>query len=337
MRWHVLILLAGIGATPAIAQDTAINQFASGNQTGTNQLDETSLELFAGQLDYNTSVNLTQLGMNTVNTIVYGGDLDLVVQRFHGTQSLTNSISLAGHAIGGVIFQDATNIAGSVSSNTLTVADQLFAADASQLILNSAEFALLTGSIQQRGSNIANVAKAEYAIGTAAQTIELGAEQRIDNRLALAATASVGAFISQYGSNSGNIMISDTVENASRVFAGDQIVHNKVTLAELTDSRIEQHGVNIANFIQSSKIGNISQTSEGTQTVINEVIGPDGRPVRGDNIIQTSDNIVNLTVLTPPEGGNDNGQLSVDQNANFPQSSSGGGGSQTGNSVSISR
>ncbi len=337
MRWLLAICLFSIGTSSALAQNAAFNQFASGNQTGTNQLNGASLELFAGELDFNTSVDLTQIGTNTINTIIYNGDLDLVVQRFHGTQSLTNRIALAGHAIGGIVFQEGTNIAGSVSSNTLAVADQLFAADANQLILNNAEFALLTGSVQQRGSNIANIAQAAYAIGTAAQTIELGAVQRIDNRLELAAMASVGAFIAQYGSNSGNLMEAETVEDASRVFAGDQIVHNRITLAELTDGHIEQHGVNIANYIQSSKIGNIQQISEGSQIVINEVLRPDGTPVRGDNIIQTSDNIVNLTVLTPPASGNDDGQLAVDQSANFSQSSSDGGGSQTGNSVSISR
>jgi hypothetical protein len=338
MRPFALLGFAVLSASTAYAQDgIGFDQFSSQDQTGSNTIDQSTLEIFAGQLDYNTSVDLRQTGVNTVNSVVYNGDLSLVIQRFHGTQSLTNTLDLAGHAIGGVVFQGGTNIAGSIKSDTLTLADQLFAADARQLILNSAEFALLTGSIGQRGENIANVAEAEYAIGTAIQTIELGAVQQVDNRLALAAMASVGAHISQYGQNSGNVMKSNTVDSATRVFAGDQIVHNTVTLAELTDGMIEQRGVNIANFIQSSRIGSISQISSGTQVVINEVIGPDGKIVKGDNIIQTADNIVNMTVLTPPDGGNDDGILSVEQDADFPQASSGGDGSQTANSATINR
>lgn len=127
------------------------------------------------------------------------------------------------------------------------------------------------------------------------------------------------------------------MESATRVFAGNQIVHNSITLKELTNAHIEQRGINIANLVQSSRIGSVRQISTGTQQVTNEVFGPDGQLLRGDNIVQTSDDVVNVTILSAPESGNDNGLLSVEQDANFPQSSNAGGGSQTGNSAVVNR
>lgn len=336
-----IAVLVSSGA--ALAQDeVAFEQFADGSQVADNEVSVDTLEaltyrFLTEMLDFSTLGSLTQKGSNSVNTIEYSGSVGNVVQRFHGEQSVSNVAALGSYAVAGVLFQEGTNIAGVASAQTLTFADQLFASDARQLIFNSAELGLLTGSVSQRGSNTANMAIAEYAIGTANQTIALGAVQRIDNRLQLAAGASIDAHISQYGENFGNVMRSEVVETATRTFAGDQIVHNVVTLQELSDARIEQHGINVANLVQSSRIGSISQVSIGTQTVINEVYGPDGQLLTGGNIVQTSDSMVNVTILTAPEGGNDNGVLSVDQNADFPQSSNANGGSQSGNTAVISR
>lgn len=341
LSFACIAVLLSSGA--ALAQDgIGFSQLADGNQAASNEVDAATLEaltdaFMAEMMDFSIVGNLTQTGSNTVNTIIFDGNVGNVVQRFNGEQSISNIAALGGYSVGGLLFQDGANIAGTASAQTLTFADQLFGADARQLIFNSAELDILAGMVRQRGSNTANVASAEYAIGTAIQTIELGAIQRIDNRLQLAAMASIDAHISQYGENFGNIMRSEIVDSATRVFAGDQIVHNVITLAELSDGPIVQQGVNIANLVESSRIGAITQVSVGSQTVINEVFGPDGELVTGSNIFQTSDNMVNVTILTAPEGGNDNGVLSVDQTADFAQSSSESGGSQTGNATVIDR
>ncbi|ODT70852.1 MAG: hypothetical protein ABS75_10545 [Pelagibacterium sp. SCN 63-23] len=336
-----IVVLASSGAIEA-QDDLAIDQIADGNQLAGNSVDVQSLEaltdaLLAQMMDFRTLGNLTQSGMNTVNTVAFGGDLGAVVQRFHGEQSVSNLAALGSYSVGGLLFQDGKNVAGMASADTLAFADQLFGADARQLIFNNAEIAYLSGGVSQRGSNTANMVTAERAIGTASQTIELGAVQRVDNVLHLAAMASVDAYISQYGENYGNVMQSDTVDSATRIFAGDQIVHNVVTLEELSAGRIDQRGVNVANMIQSSRIGSITQISVGTQSVINQVFGPNGQLLTGDNIVQSTDNMVNVTILTAPDGNNDNGLLSVEQSADFPQSMTGNSGSQTGNAVVINR
>jgi|GEM_PF-1016227 hypothetical protein len=345
MRRLWLAYIAALLPTMAMGQEAlpSVEQRADGNQTASNVINITALraltdDYMSTMLQFGSTGNLAQYGSNTVNSIVYAGALGNVVQRFHGIQSVENRTALGVVDIYGGISQHGTNVAGSTISETLNFADQLFGADARQQILNSAEIAILYGTVTQYGSNTANYAEAALAIGTASQTIELGAEQRVDNRLHLAAMSAVTSSIAQSGENFGNIMISETVETVTRNFAGDQIVHNVVQLGDDNPGTISQHGSNVANLIMSSRIGMLSQTSIGRQEVINEVFNAQGQLVTGGNIVQTADNYVNLTVLTMPAEGGDNAAIGVEQNADFPQNSSGNGaGSQTGNAVSIDR
>jgi hypothetical protein len=261
------------------------------------------------------------------------------VQRFDGTQRIDNILAARGVNVVGEVVQSGANLAGTIEGRTINLADQLMDANAEQLIFNSAEIALLYGGVVQMGTNTANMAVAEYSIGTANQEIVAGAVQMIENRLEVAASASLQAYIVQSGINLGNTMQSDTVDKVRRVFAGDQIVHNTVVLNELGGGPITQTGTNIANYVQSSKIGSIEQISVGVQEVVNEIKGPGGELLSGSDYIQTSDNVVNMTVLTAPADGNDDAEINVSQTADYPQSSSGGNGgtSQTGNSVTVIR
>jgi hypothetical protein len=352
MRVSPLIVAVLLTSGASALGQTEIAQFGDGDQTARNSLDRQGLSVLqraaATVLDaYSSEVaapitttgNIRQHGSNIINTVDYSGDVDYLKQEFHGTQRVDNLVSLGDMGVSGVLEQTGVNVAGYASASTLTLASQLFASDSAQLINNAAEIGYLTGGVRQSGANTANMAVAEYAIGTAVQVIEYGAVQRVDNHLALSAGAAVDAFIVQSGINVGNVMISDTVDRAHRVFVGDQIVTNVITLAELTDARIVQFGSNIANEVHSNKIGKITQVSKGIQQVTNEVYGPDGQLVIGDNIQQFSENLVNKTYLGMPDSGPDNGVLEVNQDADYPQTSSGGGGggSQGGNSVIINR
>ena len=325
----------GQGVLPSIEQQ------ASGAQTASNVIDIGRLEsltdtYMSQMLNFASTGNLSQIGSNAVNTITYGGDLDSVVQHFDGKQSVGNLLALGAVDIYGEINQSGKNVAGSVISNRLVYAGQLF--EGQQLVLNSAELAILYGSVGQSGLNLANYAEAALAIGTAEQQILQEAVQQIDNRLQVAAMSAVSSAISQRGENFGNIMISDTVDSVTRNFAGEQRVHNVVQLGEGGAGPITQHGANVANFIMSSRIGSLTQNSEGTQSVTNEVFDAQGNAMKGGNISQTSEDSVNVIILTKPAEGGDSAVIEVAQNADFPQSSSSnGGGSQTGNSLTVNR
>lgn len=320
-----------------------IEQYANGAQIAENAIDIGTLESLTDSymrqlLDFASTGNLSQLGANAVNTVVYGGDLKSVVQRFDGTQSVGNRLALGSVDIYGAVGQSGQNIAGSAISTRLEFADQMLGAEGRQLVLNGAEIAILYGSVGQSGMNLANYAEAALAIGTATQSIERGAVQQIDNRLQLAAMSAVSAAISQRGENFGNIMISETVDSVTRNFAGDQRVHNVVLLGEGGARPIVQHGANVANFIMSSRIGSLTQTSIGTQIVVNEVFDATGNPLKGGGISQTSSDSVNVIILNRPAEGGNSARIEVAQTADFPQSSSSnGGGSQTGNALTVNR
>lgn len=326
-------------------QDTlpSVEQHGSGSQNAENLIDVGTLEsltdaYMAQMLDFGATGSLSQTGANAVNTVSYSGDLENVVQRFNGTQSVANRLALGAVNVHGVVDQSGKNVANSTKSRQLDFADQLLGADGSQLVLNSAEIALLYGEVSQTGVNLANHAEAELAIGSATQNIALGAVQRVDNRLAAAAMSAVSAAITQKGENFGNILISDTVDSVTRNFAGDQVVHNVVQLGEGAAGPITQHGANVANFIQSSRIGSLEQTSIGSQQVINEVLGPGTGRMGGSDVVQTSEDSVNVILLTAPADGRDEAVIEVAQTADFPQSSnSSGGGSQSGNSLVVNR
>jgi hypothetical protein len=339
------LTLAGCGA--ALAQPAPwaeYRQDATGFQVVENTLSRRTLEALTDEfmqtmLDPAALGSLSQSGSNLVNSVSSEGDLNTVRQRFNGTQKITNSIALGQVNIHADIVQTGDNLAGTITGRTINLADQLLGADARQLIFNEAELGILYGSISQIGTNTANMAIAEYSIGTANQDIVRGAVQLVENRLEVAASASVAAFIEQHGTNFGNMMVSDTVESVERVFAGDQIVRNTVVLGELGGGPIIQTGTNVANYVQSSRIGTISQESTGVQLVVNEIIGPSGQLVSGPNYTQSSNDVVNMIVLSPPTGGNDNADIELSQTADYPQQQSGGNGSsgQTGNSVSVVR
>ncbi|SEP97071.1 hypothetical protein SAMN05428969_1344 [Devosia sp. YR412] len=345
MRRLVVAYIATSLIAPASGQDglPSIFQHATGPQIAENAIDIGRLEsltdaYMSQMLNFASTGNLSQIGSNAINSVVYRGDLRNVVQRFDGTQSVDNRLALGLVDIFGDISQSGKNLAGSTVSNSLEFADQLLGADGQQLVLNSAEIAILYGSVGQSGINMANYAEATLAIGSASQIIELGAVQHVDNRLEVAAMSAVSAAISQRGENFGNIMISETVDSLTRNFAGDQKVHNVVVLGEGEAGSVTQHGTNMANFIMASRIGALEQISVGTQSVVNEVLDAQGNAVTGGGITQTSDNSVNVIILTQPAEGGDDATILVAQTADFPQSAnSSGGGAQTGNALVVDR
>lgn len=331
--------------TTAFAQEATpvVEQHAAGMQHADNEIEAVTLEALTDafmtrMLSAGVTGTLTQSGSNSINSVQYSGDLDQVVQRFNGTQSVTNSLGLGVLDIFGDVSQRGNNIANSSQSRTLNFAGQMLGDDARQAVLNTAEFAILYGSIEQSGSNIANNAVADVAIGTASQDILKGAVQKVTNRLELAAMSAIASAVNQRGENFGNIMISDEVDRVTRDFAGDQIIHNVVVLADGAPGTINQYGINVANLITSSKIGSLSQTSSGHQSVTNEVFDAHGNLLSGGNISQVSENYVNMIVLTAPADGSDGAIISVEQSADYPQTASGSGNqSQTGNSLSVTR
>ncbi|MBD8066583.1 hypothetical protein IC608_13995 [Devosia sp. PTR5] len=346
MRRHGLAYIAAILLSSAAnAQDgpIRIDQHGDKSQVANNVLQAGTLEaltdnFMAQMLRIGVTGTVSQSGANAINSVQYDGDLDRVVQHFNGTQSINNTLALGVVDVSGSVSQTGTNIANSTRSVTLNFANQTLGIDAKQLVDNSAEFGILFGSVTQSGRNIANNAVADLAIGTASQLFPTGAEQRVDNRLELAAMSAIASAVSQRGENFGNIMISDEVDQVTRNFAGEQIVHNVVHLADGAPGTIEQYGINVANMITSSKIGSLSQTSTGRQEVINEVFDAQNTLLTGGNITQSSDNYVNLIVLTAPADGGSNAIISVDQSANYPQDASGNGAhSQTGNALTVNR
>lgn len=336
-------IVAVLLSSSASAQDGLVNQLGNKVQHADNIVEISTLEALTDafmerMLRVGVTGGLAQTGSNTVNTIQHSGNLDRVVQRFEGEQSVTNTLSLGIVDVLGNVTQTGNNIANSSQSLTLSFADQMLGGGASQLVLNTAEFSTLYGSVGQSGRNIANNAVADLAIGTASQDIVDGAVQKVTNRLELAAMSAIASAVNQRGENFGNIMMSDEVDRVTRNFAGDQIIHNVVVLADGAPGTINQYGINVANLITSSKIGSLSQTSTGHQSVTNEVFDAQGNLLSGGNISQVSENYVNMIVLTAPADGADGAIISVEQAADYPQAASGSGNqSQTGNALTVNR
>src|SRR5690554_3425365 len=332
-------------SSAASAQDglVAVNQHGDKKQYAGNIVEIGTREaltdtFMASMLSVGVTGVLEQTGSNTINTIQHSGNLDRVVQRFEGEQSVTNTLALGIVDVFGSVTQNGNNIANSSQSRTLNFAGQMLGDDAHQVVLNTAEFAILYGSVEQSGSNIANNAVAHVAIGTASQDIGKNAVQTVTNRLELAAMSAIASAVNQRGENFGNIMMSDEVDRVTRDFAGDQIIHNVVVLADGAPGTINQYGINVANLITSSKIGSLSQTSSGHQSVTNEVFDARGNLLSGGNISQVAENYVNMIVLTAPADGADGAIISVDQSADYPQTASGSGNqSQTGNALTVNR
>ena len=333
------------GVPPNFHQTYDSHQLASQTIDGGGGADSSDLAALTEQSGL-LAPDISQRGDNLVNLVFTTTHLDTVTQRFNGRQEVENSIVSGALGALGAIEQTGNNIAGLITGNTIDLADQLMGRDALQHVRNTATLSTSFSSLSQFGSNTANLAVADYAIGTATQDIEAGAQQIVDNTLYLTADAVVGEFISQSGANYGNLMIADRIDSVSRVFAGDQIVNNTVYVSD-TDNvpSITQSGTNVANMIMADYIGAIHQVSVGRQVVNNRVIGPDGEILTGPSIDQNEDNfmgpttdVVNLAVIgTGTADGSNGGEMSISQEADYEQSSNGSNSSQAGNVVSITR
>jgi hypothetical protein len=283
---------------------------------------------------------LQQQGNNMSNVLTSRGDFGSVTQRFEGQQYVYNDIVSGAFDTLQSIDQTGSNLTGVIQGNTIELAVQFMGADAVQSVANSADLAGTFDTITQTGANTANLAIAQYSIGTGQQDLVAGAVQRIDNTLTLAAGAVVSGLVSQSGTNIGNMMLSDRVDEVTRLFAGTQIVNNTIQLADTSVPQISQNGVNIANFLSSNKIGTIKQISVGQQIVNNVVLGPNGEVVNNPAVTQDTANIVNFTYLgpLPASEASQPQDVTVEQVAEFDQTSQGSSGSsQTGNSLTIQR
>lgn len=303
----------------------------------------------AGSPQETPPLGITQAAVNAVNMINSDLDLGSVWQEFDGRQIIDNTLDARQPgAIGPLtVNQSGTNLANMMRGNTISMAGQLMTSTSTQEVWNSIwAGGGSVGAIAQTGVNVANVAMAEYAIGTANQDIEEGAVQSVTNYVEFDADATVSDTVTQSGVNIGNVLVADRIDTVTRTFAGDQIVENTVVLNGSSVPPIEQSGGNIANMVVANHIGTIRQISVGNQLVINSVIGPDGRPLSHGNITQSeynyqgASNVVNMMVLRSQQGGNSAPQqpVLVDQQADFPQTGQGvSGQTQTGNVTVIER
>ena len=289
-------------------------------------------------------LSLQQTGLNTVNLFSSDQPVSNLTQRFSGTQTIHNSI-VAG-ALGALttISQSGVNTANTIEGTTIELAVQVMETGALQAVDNSLQIGGSIASISQAGDNIANIARAEYAIGVGVQEIGSESAQIVTNRLDLAAGSNIADHIHQSGTNVGNMLIADTVDSVIRRFDGTQVVDNTVILNDGHRPHITQSGNNIANFILAQSVGTISQISTGTQRVYNSVRGPDGREIRHANFEQSqsnymgASNVVNLMIVGSRNAGQDNDEMEISQQAEFSQTANGTGGqSQSGNVLVINR
>lgn len=299
-------------------------------------------------LEQDAPLQMSQTGINAANVLNSDLDLGSVTQVFDGQQRIQNLIE--AHEAGPhgpiAIDQSGSNYANMMRGNTINVADQAITQTAMQEVWNQVWAGGAVDSISQTGVNVANIAMAEYAIGTANQDIAEGAVQRITNHITADPNTVISGKITQSGVNIGNVLIAQRIDSVTRSFAGAQIVENTVVLNGPGVPAIEQSGGNIANMIVANYIGSIKQLSIGEQRVINTVLGPDGQPLSDGNIQQTeynyqgASNVVNMTVLRAHRNSSSSSDqpVAVDQYADFPQTGQGvSGQSQTGNVTVIER
>ena len=243
------------------------------------------------------------------------------------------------------ISQSGSNTANTIDGTTIDLAIQIMGPGAAQSVSNSLHVGGAMGGISQTGDNIANLARAEYAIGVAVQDIFRDSVQIVSNRLDLTAGSTVADGIRQSGTNVGNMLIADKVDSVIRRFDGTQIVDNTVILNDGYRPHIAQSGNNIANFISAQSVGIIQQISTGSQQIDNRVLGPNGEEIRHANFEQTqsnymgASNVVNLMTVMPANGrGTNNDDMAITQDADFDQTANGTGGqSQSGNVLVVSR
>lgn len=355
---HKIILAAcfALPAGAAVAQDLPpdFTQLFTASQEALQNMSsgETAETVLQGGSVQPASVSteepltLAQTGMNAVNIIFSNQDLGSIYQRFDGIQSINNSIEterapgLAPISIN----QTGANYANMVQGNTISLADQAMLSGSRQFISNAVNIGGPVGDIHQKGTNVANVALAEVAIGTAIQEIQDDVEQRVDNYIEINADTVVSGAITQRGFNYGNVLVADRVDEITRTFYGDQVVRNEIVLNASTVPMITQSGSNIANLVVANHIGSVQQISNGSQLVENIVTDGDGNPIYSANISQSDynyqgpTNVINMMVLRGQHGHDDSEQpVAIDQQANFPQTGHGVSGSQTGNVTVIVR
>ncbi|WP_332714538.1 hypothetical protein [Pelagibacterium mangrovi] len=346
-----LVLPTGIASAQTLEPD--FRQFFRDSQLALQKMSEPQVpDTTSGPplfpLPEGLTLQLSQSGANAVNILNSDRDLGSVTQLFDGQQGIENSID--AHRSGTLgslsISQSGSNYANMMQGNTISMADQLMTDTSTQQVWNSIWAGGSIDVIAQTGVNIANIAMAEYAIGTAVQNIEEGAIQRVENYIEFDADTAVSGTVNQSGVNIGNVLIADRIDSVTRTFAGEQIVDNTVVLHGSSVPPIEQSGGNIANMVVANNIGTIKQLSVGAQRVINTVIGPDGQPLSHGNISQSdynyqgASNVVNMMVLRAQQSGSSSPQqpVLIDQQANFPQTGQGvSGQSQSGNVTVINR
>lgn len=348
MRYALFIAAVLASAHTAGAQESAstVTQTFNNRQTIRQTVSSPPGPTLQDLTDANAEAvpGISQTGENLANVISSDLDFSAVTQYFDGEQSIENSIILGAVGALGAIEQSGTNTAGMATGNTIDLATQYFGRNAVQSVNNYTEVATTLESLSQSGSNTANFATADYAIGTGIQNIEEGAVQRVENTLVLSAGAAIAQFVDQRGENFGNILVADRIDNVVRTFAGEQLVLNTVYLGDGSVPEINQSGNNVANLIIANEIGAIDQISIGTQIVDNRVYDQNGKLVTGPGIHQSESNyqgpssVVNMAVIGSDSSSGSNGDMSISQDADFPQESSGSsGGTQTGNVVVINR
>jgi len=271
-----LVLPAGVASAQTLEPD--FNQLFRDSQLALQRMSEPQGPALGNEPSQrpfpdDLTLRMSQAGANAVNILNSDRDLGSVTQLFDGQQGIENSIDAHRSGTFGPISisQSGSNYANMMQGNTISMADQLMSETSTQQVWNSIWAGGSIDMIAQIGVNVANIAMAEYAIGTAEQTIEEGAIQRVDNFIAFDANTVVSGTINQSGVNIGNVLIADRIDTVTRTFAGEQIVDNTVVLHGSSVPPIEQSGGNIANMVVANNIGTIRQLSVGAQRVINTV------------------------------------------------------------------
>ncbi|WP_417583821.1 hypothetical protein [Pelagibacterium sp.] len=290
--------------------------------------------------------DIVQTGSNTANLVDYETAIGSVVQHYHGLQRIDNLIDPGAPGRWGAVSQEGINSANTASGDTINLAIQIMGEGATQSIGNIAAIGGAAESIRQTGTNIANMAEAVHAIGVGIQDIDSSSQQTIVNELALGAGSAIDGEISQTGTNIGNMLLAERVDEVIRRFNGAQAVSNTVILNDGYRPHIVQSGNNIANFIAADSVGTISQISSGTQSVVNSVLGARGEKVTHANFDQSisddmgASNVINLMIVAPPAGASKSGDqdMVITQDASFNQTSQGSGSpSQSGNVLVVNR
>jgi hypothetical protein len=283
--------------------------------------------------------DLNQVGTNVSNVLsAPSTPVNNLSQTLRGQQTVNDTINAEGSA--NALQQDGLNIANAASGITLTGILQYMDDSGRQAITNRATINGKLGQITQSGINAANLLFATTSIDSAGQAIAPGAVQRVDNILRVAGG---GHSVIQTGTNIGNAVVADKVDNVTRVFNGEQIVNNVLNFGSgPMPFSISQSGLNVANYVSAREIGTLNQISGGSQVIKNSVVDDTLQAyttstVGGTLTQQSNANYVNVATLT---GGKANNQtVNISQTAQFSQtnSGSGGGSTQVGNVVSISR